>query len=295
MKPLALFGLILCASLAHAQTDSVTTWGRRYTDLFWGDHLSEISTHFTPQMHAAMDSAKFAAVREQIRSQLGQKQYVINETESHRTPYTIYDQLITVEAIAQPIIVRWVFDSTGGIGGFFIRPSPESEAVSAFLDYQTKTALRLPFAGQWTVVWGGRTLAQNRYASLPDQRFAADFVVGNGICVALAPGDGVIADVVDSVTDTASFGNYVVIDHRNGEFSFLAHLEHGSVAVKRGQQVRQGDQVGRCHDYLHYYLQSTPSFMVGAGMPAQFRHYVADGSTIDRGEPIRGQTVRPAQ
>ena len=295
MKRLALLGVIAGACVAGAQTDSATTWGRRYTELFWDDSLSVISSHFTPPMHAAMDSAKFAAVREQIRAQLGRKQYVLNEAESRRAPYTIYDQMVIVETINQPIIVRWTFDSAGGIAGFFVRPSPVAEAVSAFLDYKTKTALQLPFTGSWMVRWGGRTLAQNRYASSPDQRFAYDFVVANGSCLVQAPGTGTVADVVDSVADTASYGNYVVIDHLNGEFSFLAHLERGSIAVTRGQHVRQGDQVGRCHTYLHYHLQSTPSFMVGAGMPAQFQHYVADGSPVERGEPTRGQSVHPAQ
>jgi len=248
-------------------------------------------------MRAAMDSAKFAGVRETIRSQLGAKQYVINEAESRLAPYTIYDQLIEVEKITQPIVVRWTLDSVGGIAGFFVRPSPVSEASSAFLDYKTKTALRLPFAGEWLVLWGGRTLAQNRHASSPDQRFAYDFGIKDG-CLGrpvLAPGDGTVVDLVDSVADSAALGNYVVIDHGNGEFSFLAHLQRGSVAVTRGQRVRPGDAVGRCGTHLHYHMQSTPSFMVGAGMPAQFQHYVADGAPVDRGEPTRGQTVHPAQ
>jgi murein DD-endopeptidase MepM/ murein hydrolase activator NlpD len=111
----------------------------------------------------------------------------------------------------------------------------------------------------------------------------------------LAPGAGTVVDLVDSVADSVQLGNYVVIDHGNGEFSFLAHVERGSIAVKRGQRVRQGDQVGRCGTHLQYHVQSTPSFLVGAGMPAQFQHYVADGSPVDRGEPTRGQAVRPAQ
>jgi murein DD-endopeptidase MepM/ murein hydrolase activator NlpD len=292
-----LFGLLLSATVAHAQTDSALAWGRRDTDLFWGDHLADVFARFTPAMRVAMDSAKFAGVRETIRAQLGAKQYVINEAESRRTPYTIYDQLIEVEKITQPIVVRWTFDSVGGIAGFFIRPSPVAEAASAFLDYQTKTALRLPFAGEWLVLWGGRTLAQNRHASSPDQRFAYDFVTKDSCRghPVLAPGAGTIADLVDSVADSAALGNYVVIDHGNGEFSFLAHLERGSVAVTRGQRVRPGEPVGRCGTHLHYHMQSTPSFLVGAGMPAQFQHYVADGTPVDRGEPTRGQTVHPAQ
>jgi murein DD-endopeptidase MepM/ murein hydrolase activator NlpD len=295
---LAALGAVACATIAQAQVDSATAWGRRYTDLFWDDQLSAISAHFTPKMREAMDSAKFAGVRAQIRRQLGAKQYVITETASRRAPLTVYDQLIEVEQIAQPIDVRWAFDSVGGIAGFFILPSPLTEAASAFLDYQTKTALRLPFTDEWVVLWGGRTLAQNRHASSPDQRFAYDFGVKDGSCAGrtvLAPGAGTIADLVDSVADTAALGNYVVIDHGNGEFSFLAHLERGSVALTRGQRVRQGDPVGRCGTHLQYHMQSTPSLMVGAGMPAQFQHYVADGTPIDRGEPLRGQRVRPAQ
>jgi murein DD-endopeptidase MepM/ murein hydrolase activator NlpD len=297
-RRLALLGLLVCASVAHAQPDSATTWGRRYTDLYFDDHLSEIFAHFTPTMRAALDSAKFAESREQIRAQLGRKKYVVNEAESHLAPYTIYDQLIIVETINQPIIVRWTFDSAGGIAGFFVRPSPVAEAASGFLDYKTKTVLRLPFTGEWLVLWGGRTLAQNRHASSPDQRFAYDFAVKDGSCSGrpvLAPGAGTVVDVVDSVADTAQLGSYVVIDHGNGEFSFLAHLQHGSVAVTRAQHVKPGEPVGLCGTHLHYHMQSTPSFMVGAGMPAQFQHYVADGAPVDRGEPVRGQSVHPAQ
>src|SRR5579862_4793597 len=222
----------VCAAGAQAQADSATAWGRRYTDLFWNDHLSVVFSHFTPEMRAAMDSAKFAGVREQMRAQLGTAQYVITEAESKRPPYTIYDQMIEVEKITQPIVIRWTFDSVGGIAGFFIRPSPVSEATSAFLDYQTKTELRLPFTGEWLVLWGGRMLAQNRHASSPDQRFAYDFGVKDGSCegrAVLAPGAGTIADVIDTVADSTNLGDYVVIDHGNGEFSFLAHLRHGSV------------------------------------------------------------------
>jgi|HubBroStandDraft_6_1064221.scaffolds.fasta_scaffold57126_1 murein DD-endopeptidase MepM/ murein hydrolase activator NlpD len=293
-----LAAILLSATVAHAQTDSAAVaWGRQDTDLFWGDHLSEVFARFTPEMRAAMDSAKFAGVRETIRAQLGARRYLINEAESRRPPYTIYDQLIEVENITQPIVVRWTFDSSGGIAGFFVRPSPVAEASSAFLDYKTKTVLRLPFAGDWLVLWGGRTLAQNRHASSPDQRFAYDFGAKDGCHgrPVLVPGAGTVVDLVDSVADSAALGNYVVIDHGNGEFSFLAHLERGSVTVTRGQHVRPGDPVGRCGTHLHYHMQSTPSFMVGAGMPAQFQHYVADGAPVDRGEPTRGQTVHQTQ
>jgi len=37
-----------------------------------------------------------------------------------------------------------------------------------------------------------------------------------------------------------SFGNYITIDHGNGEYSHYAHLAAGTFAVQNGQQVEQG-------------------------------------------------------
>jgi murein DD-endopeptidase MepM/ murein hydrolase activator NlpD len=324
-RVLALTACLVLSIPAGAQSDSVRAWGRRYTDWFFGDHLNDLYAHFAPSIHEQADSAKLVALRQRVADELGQRQYVVSETITAREPYTLYDQTVTVEKIAQAVIVRFGVDETGRIGAFVVLPSPTAEAPSAFLDYQTKTVLRLPFTGTWVVVWGGRTLAQNRYAAFPDRRFAYDFVVreagsthrGDGkrasdyYCYGrpvLAPGAGTIADLVDSVHDNAPgagndqqpLGNYVVIDHGNGEYSFLSHLERGSLAVTVGERVRPGMLIGHCgssgdatEPHLHYNVQSTPSFMVGAGMPAQFQHYVADGKPVDRGEPTRGQSISP--
>ena len=39
-------------------------------------------------------------------------------------------------------------------------------------------------------------------------------------------------------------GNLVVIDHGNGEFSMIGHLQKGSVRVQRGDRVAQGQIIG---------------------------------------------------
>ena len=39
-------------------------------------------------------------------------------------------------------------------------------------------------------------------------------------------------------------GNYVVLDHANGEFSYFAHMKPGSVRVRVGDHVKDGDQIG---------------------------------------------------
>ena len=38
-------------------------------------------------------------------------------------------------------------------------------------------------------------------------------------------------------------GNYVLIDHGNGEFTLSAHVRQGSVRVKKGDRVKAGDVI----------------------------------------------------
>jgi murein DD-endopeptidase MepM/ murein hydrolase activator NlpD len=189
----------------------------------------------------------------------------------------------------------------------------------------TKTELRLPFDSRWFVFWGGRTLAQNHHASTLDQRFAYDLVVlregrthvgdrkhnedyycfGQRI---VAPALGTAVSVENGVEDNVPgvmnpkqpMGNHVILDHGNGEFSFLCHLRKGTVAVRKGDQLKAGELLGLCGNsgnssepHLHYHLQDSADFGWGRGLPAPFRDYLADGKPMERGEPVKGQTIEP--
>jgi murein DD-endopeptidase MepM/ murein hydrolase activator NlpD len=81
-------------------------------------------------------------------------------------------------------------------------------------------------------------------------RGAIDFAVPAGTDV-LAPLDGEVITVVDkheaygkSIKYT-QYVNYVQIAHMNGEISDLMHLAKGSVVVKVGQQVKQGQLIAK--------------------------------------------------
>jgi hypothetical protein len=74
-------------------------------------------------------------------------------------------------------------------------------------------------------------------------------------------------------------GNYVIIDHGNGEWSALAHLKQGSVLVKAGDRVKQGQPIGQMGFsgdaitvHLHYQLQSGPEFDV-EGLPSLWSNW----------------------
>jgi hypothetical protein len=135
----------------------------------------------------------------------------------------------------------------------------------------------------------------------------------------LAPGDGTVALVRDGVSEQGSgevslaevkkngmviFGNYVVIDHGNGEFSHLGHLKPGSVKVAVGDQVRAGQQIAQVgtsgsslFPHLHYEL-ATSAGTEGEGLPSQFVQFDrilggtrarADGSSPDSGDIVEAR------
>lgn len=111
-----------------------------------------------------------------------------------------------------------------------------------------------------------------------------------------APGDGVVVKSASDRPDgtqskrvaldgpsvmkdiTLIFGNYAIIDHGNGEFSLLGHMKNGSVSVKPGDRVRQGQKIGEMgcsgdamFPHLHYQLQRDA--YLGEGLPSYFRDY----------------------
>jgi hypothetical protein len=85
-----------------------------------------------------------------------------------------------------------------------------------------------------------------------------------------------LPDSVVLARPIALFGNYVVIDHGNGELSLLAHLRQGSLTVRKGDRVRRGQQLGRVGFsgsvytiHNHYQLQRGPEYDAD-GLPSTF-------------------------
>jgi murein DD-endopeptidase MepM/ murein hydrolase activator NlpD len=83
----------------------------------------------------------------------------------------------------------------------------------------------------------------------------------------------------------APLGNYVVICHEGNECSVYAHLKQGSVRVKTGDRVRQGQviaQLGQTGNttepHLHFQLMNGPDPMYSRGLPITFQNIEADES-----------------
>jgi len=84
-----------------------------------------------------------------------------------------------------------------------------------------------------------------------------------------------------------------VIDHGNGEFSLLAHMRQGTVTVRKGDRVRQGQQVGRVGFsgsvytiHNHYQLQRGPEYDA-EGIPSIFGRVTRVGNPDPQGGRVR--------
>jgi hypothetical protein len=291
--------------------------GRLYTQWMLEGDFDKL----LPYLHEEFPPEIFPDVQ-LILQELGAQTQVVTERLTPLAGVFIYVQIATFENVPVPLALLLYLDPEGLLASLDFNVA---EAPSNYLDYRTKTRLRLPFNGAWTVAWGGRTIELNQHAFEISQRFAHDLYVmvdgethyGSGedneqyYCFGrpiLAPGHGVVVTAVDGVEDNVPGvsnpaqigGNYVIIDHGNGEYSVLAHFKQNTIVVQPGQKVRAGQRLGACGNsgnsseaHLHYHLQDTPVLFQAEGLPAQFVNYVADGVRVKRGELLRWQVVSP--
>lgn len=177
--------------------------------------------------------------------------------------------------------------------------------------YQQKTELIFPFRGPGAVVQGGFNDGGHRnrsglfaidalgltenYAPQVSNEDRNEAYAGWGREI-LAPGDGVVTyarndipenTVLDVDPDPKVYtmpdgvvvdtGNSVVIDHENGEFSLVAHMQKGSVRVQAGDRVTRGQVIGLLGNsgnsngpHVHYQLMTGPDRHTADGLPVRF-------------------------
>ncbi|MCK4482329.1 M23 family metallopeptidase [Candidatus Bathyarchaeota archaeon] len=106
------------------------------------------------------------------------------------------------------------------------------------------------------------------------------------------PSENFYKSIADQPNATA--GNHLVIDHGNDEHSLLAHLRHKSVAVRKGDHVTKGQQIGLVGNsgrseapHLHYALRNAPDFICD-GLPSNFENLKLLGLEGRVSSPKRG-------
>lgn len=155
----------------------------------------------------------------------------------------------------------------------------------------TETVFDFPFQDKWFVLWGGTNSLLNYHYEFENQRYAYDFLIRNDYSTYegdptlnesyfafgkeyLAPADGIVVKVENGVEDSnpvgkmnreQPFGNYVILDHGNEEFSYLVHFKYQSVVVEEGDKVKKGDLLGlvgnsgnSSEPHIHFHVADSP-------------------------------------
>jgi hypothetical protein len=241
---------------------------------------------------------------------------------------TTYRRVAAFSNWARGVEIELTLGDDGALMGVSARTASK-EAPTTYGTHKVKTRLRLPFDGSWYVLWGGRSWQNNRHSAVPDQRYALDLLQlsragktfeGNGSRndqylawgqPVLAAGEGTVAVAADVILDNEPgitrgvgllYGNHVVIDHGNGEFSLVGHLMHESLQVKVGDHVKAGQLLARTGNsgmssepHIHFQLMDKADWKTANGFPSEFMNFQLGDRVIERGEPRRADVISPVK
>ncbi|MEP6781581.1 MAG: M23 family metallopeptidase [Gemmatimonadaceae bacterium] len=105
----------------------------------------------------------------------------------------------------------------------------------------------------------------------------------------------------------AAVGNSIVIDLGNGRFATYAHLKPGSLRVKKGDNVIDGQVIAALGNsgntlgpHLHFHLNSAPEPLAGEGLPYVLRGFeligrVSSLASMLAGTPWIANSAQPAR
>lgn len=196
---------------------------------------------------------------------------------------------------------------------------------------QLATDLHFPLEGTWWAIQGSDWTDLHKAEPI-SQAYALDFVrlgpdsafhAGDGARLedhhswdapVYAPASARVAHVIYDMPDMTPgqmpdpammqgdvrrlLGNAVALSHRKGEFSYLAHLQQGSIAVRVGDHIRRGTLLGRVGNsghspgpHLHCHLMNGPNLFLDQALPVQFSHFWAGGIYHERATVITTRLI----
>lgn len=317
-KILLIITITLLHNLSFGQTESLNS--KKVTEQFETfynqNEYKSIFEMFSSETQKALPLEKISEFLSGLNSQAGkivkrdfikyQKEtFALYKTDFEKATFGLYISI----------------DNNSKINGIFVK---------AFIDESIPkierniTKLQLPFTEEWTVVWGGDTKELNYHVESEMQKNAFDIVItdkkGNSFKTngkinedyyafgkkLLAPCDGEIMKVIDGIYDnkigemnsTDITGNTVIIKTKNNEYLFFCHFKNGTLKVKEGERVEQGQLLGLCGNsghssepHLHFHIQNTKDINSGTGIKCYFEKLKVNGKLKEDYSPLQNDKI----
>jgi hypothetical protein len=151
---------------------------------------------------------------------------------------------------------------------------------------------RVWISQRYAVDWEQLNAAGSIYSG-PQQKLESYAIFGQP---ALAVADSVVESVIDNQPEQTpgkyptnipladADGNCVILDLGGHRYALYAHLQPGSIKVRRGEHVKLGQLLGLVGDsgnsivpHLHFQVTAGPSSMASNGLPYEIRDFQITG------------------
>jgi len=314
-----LYGIVFFCSLGifaqEKEQDAYKQVTSQFMEAFNTQNYKGIFGLFNEKMQAAVPLEKTEAFISSSYSAMGvieelRFQKVKGESHIYRTVFDkgVRNMIITL-------------DSQNKIAGLLLQPHKPDDLPEL---KRNSTKMILPFNGEWFVFWGGTDVAKNYHVAYENQKYAYDIVkVKNGSSYEgdpknnenyyafgediIAPCKAEVVQVITGVHDNIPgefnpeqlTGNTVVLKTEKEEFILFAHLKQGSVAVKEGQKVAQGERLGQCGNsgntsepHLHLSLQNVADMAIASGGKMYFDTISVNGEEKRDYIPIKEDFIK---
>jgi murein DD-endopeptidase MepM/ murein hydrolase activator NlpD len=304
-------------NLAFGQSEKIVnkTIADSFETNYNADNFDAIFSSFSTEMQNALPLDKTKEFLAGLKTQAGKitkRQFVKYEL-TYASYKTNFERALFVVNIS--------VDNNSKINGLFVKPFKESNLPKI---ERNSTKLKLPFKGEWTVVWGGDTKELNYHVESEAQKNAFDILIkdtkGNSYKTdgktnedyyafgkeLIAPCDGEIVLVVDGVKDNKPGelnpiyipGNTVIIKTAKNEYLFFAHFKQNSIKVKQGEKIKQGQLLGLCGNsgntseaHLHFHIQNVENMVSATGVKCYFDNLIVNGEAKTDYSPIQKDKI----
>ncbi len=311
MKKLLVYALFIITSTLFAQSERYEEALSTFKDHYNQGNVAGIFNMMEPSMQENISFEKTAYIINTFRKNLGSiSSYEFLKKERFGEIY-----LIVFEKGKQNL--RVVLNSNDKFGR--LKFLPAEDTAEAKLE-RNITKLQLPFKGQWSTVWGGDTKPQNHHIISRNQKNAFDFLklgknnqryersgTRNEDYFAFgqplfAVCDAEVFKVIEGVEDNKPgatnpaklTGNTVILKTKNEEYIVYAHFENGTIKVKEGETVTQGQYLGNCGNsgnssepHLHLHIQDGPNSITSIGVKCYFDSLMVNEALQTDYSPIR--------